>query len=94
MASALIQSNAQSALIATLNSAQGASVNPFEYTLSKRIPSHGVQHTKLFPVNAESAVSGGSISFDLTKMGITRSLCLECELNHAAEADCAVGQPR
>tara|TARA_Y100001973_G_scaffold36392_1_gene54789 strand:+ start:593 stop:2047 length:1455 start_codon:yes stop_codon:yes gene_type:complete len=80
MASALIQSNSQSALIATLNSANGASVNPFEYTLSKRVPSHGVQWTKLQPVNSGATSPGSVLNFDLTKMGFTRSLTLQWDV--------------
>ena len=81
MASALIQSNSQSALIATLNSASGAAVNPFEYTLSKRVPSHGVQWTKLQPVNSGATSPGNVLNFDLTKMGFTRSLTLQFEVH-------------
>ena len=93
MASALIQSNAQSALIATLNSASGASVNPFEYTLSKRVPSHGVQWTKLEAVNPGAVSKGSTLSFDLTKMGITRSCTFQVEVNSdkAGEAGWALG---
>ena len=83
MASALIQSNSQSALIATLNSASGASVNPFEYTLSKRVPSHGVQWTKLQPVNSGATTPGSVLNFDLTKMGFTRSLTLQWDVECA-----------
>ena len=91
MASALIQSNAQSALIATLNSASGASVNPFEYTLSKRVPSHGVQWTKLEAVNPGALSAGSTLSFDLTKMGITRSCTFQCDVECAAEANHHIG---
>ena len=80
MASALIQSNSQSALIATLNSASGATVNPFEYSLSKRVPSHGVQWTKLQAVNSGATGTGSTLNFDLTKMGFTRSLCLQFDV--------------
>ena len=80
MASALIQSNSQSALIATLNSAQGAQTNPFEYTLSKRIPSHGCQWTQLQPVNANATTAGSVLNFDLIKSAFTRSLTLKLEV--------------
>tara|TARA_R110000772_G_scaffold14584_1_gene42093 strand:- start:6 stop:1412 length:1407 start_codon:yes stop_codon:yes gene_type:complete len=84
MASALIQSNAQSALISTLNAASSASVNPFEYTLSKRIPSHGCQWTRHSAVNPGAITAGDTLNFDLTKMGFTRSLALQVEVHHAA----------
>jgi hypothetical protein len=84
MASALIQSNSQSALIATLNSAQGAQTNPFEYTLSKRIPSHGCQWTQLQPVNAGATTPGSVLNFDLIKSAFTRSLTLKFEVKFAA----------
>jgi hypothetical protein len=84
MASALIQSNAQSALISTLNAASEASVNPFEYTLTKRIPSHGVQWTRLQAVNSGHTKPGDVLNFDLIKMGFTRSLTFQCEVHMAA----------
>ena len=87
MASALIQSNAQSALISTLDSAPTAQTNPFEYSLSKRVPSHGVQITQLQPVNAGATAPGSVLNFDLIKMGFTRSLTLKLDVYHAALGD-------
>ncbi len=81
MAQALIQSNAQSALISTLNTVGSSLINPFEYSFSKRIPSHGVQWTKLQPVNSGHTKQGDTVNFDLIKAGFTRSLTLRLEVH-------------
>ncbi len=81
MASALIQSNAQSALISTLNSASAALVNPFEYSISKRIPSHGCQWIRLQPVNSGHTKPSDTLHFDLIHMGFTRSATLKLDVS-------------
>ncbi len=87
MASALIQSNAQSALISTLNSATAALINPFEYSVSKRIPSHGCQWIRLQPVNAGHTKKSDTLHFDLIHMGFTRSATLKLDVSLPATGD-------
>tara|TARA_Y100000361_G_scaffold76521_1_gene67735 strand:- start:2728 stop:4125 length:1398 start_codon:yes stop_codon:yes gene_type:complete len=47
--------------------------NPFEYSIEKQVPFHGVQYIRHDPVNAASFGASSSIDFDLTKLGFLRS---------------------
>ena len=80
MSSAILQSNSQSALISTLNSTSSASIDPFIYSLNKRVPAHGCQWTKLHPTNTQANSPGQTMNFDLTKSGFTRTLVLDVTL--------------
>ena len=84
MSSAILQSNSQSALISTLNSTSSASIDPFIYSLNKRVPAHGCQWTQLHPTNSGAKTPGKTMNFDLTKSGFTRTLVLDIKLKMGA----------
>ena len=81
-----IQSNAQSALLSSLDQATGALVNPFEYAISKRIKAHGKTTYRVQPTNAGATTAGTTISWDLPKSGFIRSMALKFEVECAAVA--------
>ncbi len=82
-----IQSNAQSALLSSLDQATGALVNPFEYAISKRIKAHGKTTYRVQPTNAGATTAGTTISWDLPKSGFIRSMALKFEVECAAVAN-------
>jgi len=81
-----IQSNAQSALLSSLDQATGALVNPFEYAISKRIKAHGKTTYRVQPTNAGATTAGTTISWDLPKSGFIRSMTLKFEVECTADA--------
>ena len=81
-----IQSNAQSALLSSLDQATAALVNPFEYAISKRIKAHGKTVYRVQPTNAGATTAGTTISWDLPKSGFIRSMALKFEVECAAVA--------
>ena len=81
-----IQSNAQSALLSSLDQATAALVNPFEYAISKRIKAHGKTVYRVQPTNAGATTAGTTISWDLPKSGFIRSMALKFEVECAADA--------
>lgn len=81
-----IQSNAQSALLSSLDQATAALVNPFEYAISKRIKAHGKTTYRVQPTNAGATTAGTTISWDLPKSGFIRSMTLKFEVECAADA--------
>ena len=81
-----IQSNAQSALLSSLDQATGALVNPFEYSISKRIKAHGKSTYRVQPTNAGATTPGTTLSWDLPKSGFIRSMTLKFEVECAADA--------
>ncbi len=81
-----IQSNAQSALLSSLDQAQAALINPFEYAISKRIKAHGKTTYRVQPTNAGATTAGTTISWDLPKSGFIRSMTLKFEVECAADA--------
>ena len=76
MSSAILQSNSQPALISTLNATSSASIDPFIYSLNKRVPAHGVSWMQLAPVSPANKNASQTMSFDLVKSGFTRTLTL------------------
>lgn len=81
-----IQSNAQSALLSSLDQAQAALVNPFEYAISKRIKAHGKTTYRVQPTNSGATTAGTTISWDLPKSGFIRSMSLKFEVECDAVA--------
>ena len=81
-----IQSNAQSALLSSLDQATAALVNPFEYAISKRIKAHGKTTYRVQPTNAGATTAGTTLSFDLPKSGFIRSMTLKFEVECTADA--------
>jgi hypothetical protein len=81
-----IQSNAQSALLSSLDQATAALINPFEYAISKRIKAHGKTTYRVQPTNAGATTAGTTLSFDLPKSGFIRSMTLKFEVECAADA--------
>ena len=71
--SILNQSNQNSSLVNSLMDATQSLTNPFQYSIEKQIPFHGLQYIRHDPVNASSFGASSSIDFDLTKFGFLRS---------------------
>lgn len=69
----LNQSNQNSSLVNSLMDATQSLTNPFEYSIEKQVPFHGVQYIRHDPTNASSFGPSSSIDFDLTKFGFLRS---------------------
>ena len=59
----------QSALVATVQSVESAAQDPWSYSLSRFTPAHGVAWNRLAAVNPQQAVSGGTVNFDIPKIG-------------------------
>lgn len=81
MSSVVIQSNSQSALLSTLNSATGSLVQPFEYSISKRVPPHGKSILEFLPTNPQAVGASQTMSWDLPKTGIVRSMAMKFEVS-------------
>lgn len=81
MSSVVIQSNSQSALLSTLNSATGSLVQPFEYSISKRVPPHGKSVLEFLATNPQATGPSQTISWDLPKTGIVRSMAVKFEVD-------------
>ena len=71
--SILNQANQNSSLVNTLMDATQSISNPFEYSIEKQLPFHGLTYIRHDPVNAASFGASSSIDFDLTKLGFLRS---------------------
>jgi hypothetical protein len=82
MSSVVIASNQQSALLSTLNSASGSLVQPFEYSISKRVPAHGKSVIEFNPTNPAATTASSVMSWDLPKTGIVRNICLKLDVEH------------
>lgn len=80
MSSVVIASNQQSALLSTLNSASGSLVQPFEYSISKRVPAHGKSVIEFNPTNPSATTASSVMSWDLPKTGIVRNICLKLDV--------------
>lgn len=74
----------QSALVATVQSVESAAQDPWSYSLSRFTPAHGVAWNRLACINPQQAVAGGSISFDLPKIGWVSKAALTFQLAYAA----------
>ena len=59
----------QSALVATVQSVESAAQDPWSYSLSRFTPAHGVAWNRLAAVNPQQAVAGGTVNFDIPKIG-------------------------
>jgi len=93
-------SNSQSALIATVQSVEDSAVDPWSYSLSRYTPAHAKGWSNLASVNPQQAQAGGSIFFDVPKIGWNTSMCFECEIEWGQSdvgaglnTQCALGVP-
>lgn len=77
--------NSQSAIQATIGSVTDAAVDPWSYSLSRFVPPHSKTWSRLQPTNPQQAQAGGSLFFDIPKLGWVTSCTLSMQLNWAAE---------
>ena len=73
-------SNSQSALIATVQSVEDSAVDPWSYSLSRYTPAHAKGWSNLRAVNPQQAQAGGSVFFDIPKIGWLTDCCFSCEI--------------
>ncbi len=76
--------NSQSALIATVQSVEDSAVDPWSYSLSRYTPAHAKGWTRLGAVNPQQAQFGGSVYFDIPKLGWLTDMCFSCNVEFPA----------
>ena len=77
-----LSSNANSALVSTLDRIPAAQFNPFEYSVSRFIPPHANQTQAILPESQGAARPGGTTVFQLPKIGILTDAVVEFELEY------------
>jgi hypothetical protein len=80
----LNSANSQSALIATVQSVEDSAVDPWSYSLSRYTPAHAKGWTRLGAVNPQQAQFGGSVYFDVPKLGWLTDMCFSCNVEFPA----------
>ena len=81
----------QSALVATVQSVESAAQDPWSYSLSRFTPAHGVAWNRLAAVNPQQAVAGGTVNFDIPKIGWLSKAALTFQLGYEAAPGGAAG---
>ena len=76
-----LSSNANSALVSTLDRIPAAQFNPFEYSVNKFVPPHANQTQRILPESQGAARPGGTTVFQLPKIGTLTDAVLEFDLD-------------
>jgi hypothetical protein len=87
MSNVLINSNQNSALVATILESSNAIKNPFVYAEDNIIPPHSVQYLSVPPVNSSQLVMNGTLDYDLPKNGLIRRIYVDASFTKTATAD-------
>lgn len=77
MSNVLINSNQNSALVATILESSDAIKNPFIYAEDNIIPPHSVQYLSVAPINPSQLVMSGTLDYDLPKNGLIRRIYVD-----------------
>jgi len=87
MSNVLINSNQNSALVATILESSNAIKNPFVYAEDNIIPPHSIQYISVPPVNPSQLVMNGTLDYDLPKNGLIRRIYVDASFTKTTGVD-------
>ena len=90
MSNVLINSNQNSALVATILESSDAIKNPFVYAEDNIIPPHSVQYISVSPINPSQLVPSGTLDYDLPKNGLIRRIYVDASFTKTTGVDGSV----
>ena len=87
MSNVLINSNQNSALVATILESSNAIKNPFVYAEDNSIPPHSIQFISVPPTNPSQLVMSGTLEYDLPKNGLIRRIYVDASFTKTTGVD-------